>query len=275
MSLFNLSPEDLRGTNIFEGLDAENAGRVRDAFARLKTGSKSEKLIIRRELPGKSIWIETTFSQPANSDANREMGIVAVTRDVTRHKKVQDELLAIARTDSLTGLANRRAFDDHLGRITRGGGNGNPVSLIMIDIDRFKLYNDTYGHHEGDLCLRAVAKAVSGCVATSTDMVARYGGEEIVAILSGTDADGAFRLAETIRERVEALGIDHAANGPWEKVTISLGVATVGSGDSHHQDLFERADRALYEAKNSGRNRVHVLTNAKDSVGAVAVNPVK
>lgn len=160
-------------------------------------------------------------------------------------------LATLATTDALTGLTNRRAFDEGLAReaalVNRGLG---PLSLVALDVDHFKSFNDTFGHPAGDDVLRRVASAVRSCC-RATDVPARVGGEEFAVILPGTDTAGALVLAERIRQAVEA--------GPWplRPVTASLGVATLGPGGP--EKLIEAADRALYQAKRSGRNRVGQL----------------
>ncbi|NTW06129.1 MAG: diguanylate cyclase, partial [Peptococcaceae bacterium] len=131
------------------------------------------------------------------------------------------------------------------------------ISIIMCDIDHFKIYNDTYGHIEGDECLRKVAATLSKTLRRPADMVARYGGEEFVVILPNTDLNGAMSIAETLRSEIEAENIDHINSKVSNKVTISLGVASVIPVESlDAKALLDCADQALYKAKESGRNRV-------------------
>nr|WP_315248332.1 sensor domain-containing diguanylate cyclase [uncultured Duganella sp.] len=174
-------------------------------------------------------------------------------------EKANANLESIAMQDGLTGLANRRAFDDTLEHEVRRAQRDNKlVSLIMLDVDFFKKFNDTYGHLAGDECLRALARAVAGCLGRSEDLAARYGGEEFAVIMPGAETDGALQVAEEIRKAVMALNIRHAGNSSGV-VTISLGVATIAPGQEHGADqksLIKQADERLYQSKSNGRNRV-------------------
>jgi diguanylate cyclase (GGDEF)-like protein len=171
------------------------------------------------------------------------------------------QLAELARNDGLTGLSNRRHFDQQFGLAFRQAQrHDRPLALVMIDVDFFKRYNDLYGHPEGDRCLQRVAAAVQSAVRRPGDLVARYGGEEIVVLLPETDDAGAAIVAEAIRTAVLALAIPHEGN-PVGRVSISAGVAARLGGD-HAPDgsgLLERADRGLYAAKAAGRNTVAML----------------
>ena len=170
----------------------------------------------------------------------------------------QNKLRQLSYIDGLTGVANRRHFQENLDRKWRHGARvAEPISLIMCDIDFFKSYNDFYGYQNGDKCLQLVASTLSETVRRPRDIIARYGGEEFVAILPDTTSKGAFIVAETIRNRVESLGIVHHKSRAGKVVTISLGVATITpSRDSQSAALISAADQALYQAKKEGRNRV-------------------
>ncbi len=159
-------------------------------------------------------------------------------------------LAALATTDPLTGLANRRAFDEALAREAALARRGNrPVSLVLLDVDHFKAFNDAFGHPAGDAVLRRVADAVRAAC-RGTDLPARFGGEEFAVLLPATDLGGALALSERFRQAVAA--------GPWpvQSVTVSAGVSTFGPGAEDAVRLVEAADRALYRAKRAGRNRV-------------------
>jgi diguanylate cyclase (GGDEF)-like protein len=183
-------------------------------------------------------------------------------RDITERKMLEEKLSTMALTDSLTELMNRRSFDETLTREwKRAVRHGSQVSLLFLDLDHFKRFNDRYGHQAGDDCLRAVAEAVSDAVRT-TDRVARYGGEEITVILPSTSAAGAVEAAEKVRSAVEALRLSHEGNpegAGW--VTVSVGVATAVARRGEFVEgmpkaLLEAADSAMYRAKREGRNRV-------------------
>lgn len=171
------------------------------------------------------------------------------------------ELQRLATLDALTKVANRRRFDEFFQREWRRMMREQaPLSLILCDVDFFKAYNDTYGHQAGDDCLQLVAAAICEAVKRPGDLVARYGGEEFAVILPRTDAIGAVVVAEEIRTKVARLQIAHNSSTVKNFVTLSLGVAcTIPSSDSSCEQLLERADKALYEAKAGGRNRVQLL----------------
>ena len=169
-------------------------------------------------------------------------------------------MLQLTHQDPLTQIANRRCFEYTLGlEWKRAQRLGNPISLIMVDIDHFKDYNDHYGHQAGDRCLQRVAALLQAKVQRPTDLVARYGGEEFVIVLPDTSIEAALALAETMRNGVQALHLEHVASPTTTWVTLSLGVACLIPGDgSSSAQLLQSADRALYRAKAAGRNRCEV-----------------
>ncbi|MBI1892364.1 MAG: diguanylate cyclase [Burkholderiales bacterium] len=186
--------------------------------------------------------------------------ITDVSTAVAREQQLREksrELESQTFTDGLTGIANRRRFDIHLeDEFRRAKREKAPISLIMIDVDFFKNYNDNYGHRRGDEVLTQVASALAEIVNRSGDLLARYGGEEFAAILPSTDEEGAISIAEAMRARVESLGLPHTHSGAGH-ITISLGITTLTpDGASDMATLLDTADRALYKAKNSGRNCV-------------------
>jgi diguanylate cyclase (GGDEF)-like protein len=177
------------------------------------------------------------------------------------NRKLEDANVLLSKlsiTDSLTGIFNRRRFSEFLAaEWNRCMRSESPIALIMIDIDFFKLYNDTYGHTLGDDCLKMIAGSLAKEGHRPTDLVARYGGEEFAIILSETGSEGVMRVSETARADVEKLGIPHEASVAADVVTISLGVATmVPQKNQEPSVLIQRADKALYESKRNGRNRI-------------------
>ncbi|MEZ5627745.1 MAG: diguanylate cyclase [Rhodocyclaceae bacterium] len=196
---------------------------------------------------------------PIYDEAGHLVAVVETLRDMTVQKEAQIQLEQIAAKDALTGLANRRAFDERLGaewqRCQRGG---QLLSIIMVDVDHFKTYNDTYGHPQGDACLRSVASVLAGVAARTGDLVARYGGEEFVVVLPGTNSVGARVVAERIRTAIVALDMPHVASSVGKAVTVSLGVASADPSKFSAAALLSAADQALYAAKKLGRNRVEV-----------------
>jgi diguanylate cyclase (GGDEF)-like protein len=186
------------------------------------------------------------------------LAVVETLRDNTEQKLAQMALHSLAVKDGLTGLANRRSFDESLDADwLHALREQTPLSLLLVDVDHFKLYNDTYGHQKGDACLRAVASILGQQVFRPSDLASRYGGEEFAVIMPTTDLDGAMRVAERIREAVEEMALPHSASLTAAHVTLSVGAAsTVPSLDQSPADLLASADAALYRAKHGGRNRV-------------------
>jgi len=167
------------------------------------------------------------------------------------------EFFHLAIIDQLTGIYNRRYLDGNLKRIIKSHIHaGNNLSVLMIDIDYFKKYNDAYGHDKGDDCLRKIVHAFSKCIMRKEDFVARYGGEEFVIVLPNTNKNGAQMLAEKLLKIVSECEIPHKASDVADYVTISIGGTTsIVKHSQHARDYIKTADKALYEAKKSGRNR--------------------
>jgi diguanylate cyclase (GGDEF)-like protein/PAS domain S-box-containing protein len=185
-------------------------------------------------------------------------GILTIAHDISEHKQLEEILNRLSRHDGLTGIANRRHFDEYFQQEwKRALREETSLSLIMCDIDFFKNYNDAYGHQAGDDCLRAVAGVLQKGLRRPGDLLARYGGEEFIVVLPGTLREGVLAVAESLRRAVEALAIPHNTSAAAPVVTICLGVSITlpGPGDSP-ADLLAAADSALYKAKEEGRNRV-------------------
>ncbi|MGJ7918077.1 diguanylate cyclase [Massilia sp. LXY-6] len=183
---------------------------------------------------------------------------VALLHDISHHKQSEDALQRAAMLDPLTQIANRRHFGAFLQKEwQRAIRSAQPLSLVVLDVDHFKLYNDTLGHAAGDVCLQKVAHALDAHALRPTDLAARYGGEEFVLLFAETPIDAAARLAEGIRTTVEALQLPNprSPTSPW--ITVSVGVATIVPTQLDDiEQLFVCADRAMYAAKAAGRNRV-------------------
>lgn len=171
---------------------------------------------------------------------------------------VFEEMLKRSLTDGLTGLANRRHFDARLTQEWENAArDGRPLALLLVDIDSFKKYNDSYGHAQGDECLRQIAEVLMSAGRRQYDVAARYGGEEFALILPDSTVKNAAKRAEALRKTIMAMKIPHRASVTGKVVTVSIGVAAiVPTASTQPADLITRADQALYDAKKQGRNRV-------------------
>lgn len=169
---------------------------------------------------------------------------------------LNQRLETLSMTDALTGIANRRQFDELLAlECKRAARHAAPLGLAIMDVDWFKTYNDRYGHPAGDACLRQIAQALATALGRPTDVIARYGGEEFVLLAPMSDLDGTCAIAQRLLEAVRSLQLAHA-DSPFGEVTLSIGVAALLAGEQQAPALMQRADAALYRAKQSGRNRV-------------------
>ncbi|CAH0198238.1 Phytochrome-like protein cph2 [Massilia sp. Bi118] len=195
-------------------------------------------------------------ASPIYDERGRLAAVVETLRDMTDEKMAQIALEQLATRDGLTGLANRRCFDDTLqAEWARAQRQRQPLSLLMVDVDNFKAYNDANGHLGGDECLKRIATAVASEM-RANDLVARYGGEEFAVILPNQSLKGAASVAERIRTRVEQLQVPNRLTA-GRHVTVSIGAATaLASPDTEASELVATADAALYRAKHMGRNRI-------------------
>ncbi len=253
-------PLQLVGTPALAGVNPEDLPRVEQAVASLKRGDVEEARIIyrTRHREKTEIWVETALRVTRTPATGMVDGVVAISRDMTEHKDLEDKLAALAASDGLTGLANRRSFDERLQQEwARAARDGTSLALLMIDIDHFKKFNDHYGHQAGDSCLRTVAGVLTDHARRPADLAARYGGEEFALLLPNTDAEGCERVGTRLREALREAGIPHALNPPSELVTASLGGAIAWPSiatETNCASLVATADRALYAAKANGRD---------------------
>lgn len=234
----------ISGTDHLNGLEAAFAAGATDYIT--KPPSHTELLARIRS----ALRLQTEM----NHRKAREEDLLVLNE---RLAEVNRELERLSTTDSLTGLANRRSFNEFLSREwLREQREKQSFSVIMIDIDHFKKYNDLYGHLEGDVCLQKVAWALQGALCRPGDLMARYGGEEFVAILPHTELKGAVELAETFHDRIRELKLPHKDSPVSSTVTISIGIASVIPNQSlSPSQVVAMADKALYEAKQAGRNQ--------------------
>ncbi len=204
------------------------------------------------------------LKQEMDRRKEREKELIEITGILTdtnqKLYQANDRLRQLSSTDALTGIANRRRFEEMLENEWRRAMRfGRIFSIIMIDVDYFKAYNDTYGHQCGDGCLRQVAMAIKEVLNRPGDTIARYGGEEFIVLLSESDKDGALMVAENIQKKITSLGIRHEKSDVCGFVTLSMGIASALPDDkSTPASLISYADKALYDAKQNGRNRIMV-----------------
>jgi diguanylate cyclase (GGDEF)-like protein/PAS domain S-box-containing protein len=262
--LFGWKPEELVGKGPEVYILAEDLPLMDDAGVRIAAAEDhidvSTFRIQRKD--GSIAWVEANVRLMRDAVTGEPKEHIIIMRDITERKHLEKKLSSQALTDGLTGLWNRRAFDETLlCEWKRTLRDGSQISLLLLDLDHFKLFNDLYGHQAGDDCLRAVAAAVRGAVRAS-DSVARYGGEEFTVILPSTDTAGAVAAAEKVRSAVEALQLSHEGNPQCGgRITVSIGAATAFARQSRAtekmpESLIQVADSAMYKAKHEGRNRV-------------------
>jgi diguanylate cyclase (GGDEF)-like protein/PAS domain S-box-containing protein len=215
-------------------------------------------------IDGDYVWMRDVVHVVRKPDGTVD-SLVGFMFDISERKKAEDkivqlqkELEALSYQDSLTSLANRRMFDTIFEvEWAKARALGHPLSLILVDVDLFKRYNDHYGHVQGDECLRRVARVLDGAASRTRDLCARFGGEEFVLVLPDTDAAAAASVAERCRRLLAKEAIPHARSDVCENVTFSMGVGTIVPGANDERDGFlELVDRRLYQAKAAGRDRM-------------------
>jgi diguanylate cyclase (GGDEF)-like protein/PAS domain S-box-containing protein len=252
-------------------LHPEDLPRAAALVRELRSGSDGATIQCRvRKRSGEYVWVEASLRVVRDPRTGMPSSILNIVRDISERKRAERQLQdaykaveALAVTDALTGLANRRRFDQCLSSEWRRGlRDPMPLSMLLIDADLFKSYNDTYGHVRGDSCLKQIAEAAQDVIVRPGDLVARFGGEEFAVILPSTGSEGALRVAQEVCEALRGRKLPHSGN-PFGIMTVSVGCATmIPSFGQHSVALIERADAALYQAKRSGRNRVCAGTAA-------------
>jgi diguanylate cyclase (GGDEF)-like protein/PAS domain S-box-containing protein len=219
-----------------------------------------------RRRDGSYVWLEINSRLLRDPLTNEPWQVFSCMRDVSQRILFEETLQALTLTDSLTKLGNRRAFDEAIDREWRRAlRDDTPLSLLLLDVDNFKEFNDRYGHQAGDDCLRVIATAVAAVVRRAGDGAFRYGGEEVAVVLPATDEFSSTLIAEQLRASIEAARIPRIGSGhPESPATASIGVATaiprLGDSTNNPARLFQAADDALYRAKQNGRNRVETAT---------------
>ena len=277
--VIGFAPGDLLGHSLVRMVIDSDRHAYDLLQARLQRGEPTADAIFRcRRGTGGAVWLEARGRRLDTGMPDENEGFVLALRDIDHimaHATRADRQLAEANRqlahlnqvletqalqDSMTGLANRRRFDRALDdEFRRAMRARSPLALVMIDVDQFKSYNDTYGHPGGDTCLRLVSDTIVAIMRRPADLVARYGGEEIAVLLPGTDTAGAATVAQRMVDAVRNRGLPHLSN-QRQVVTISAGVAAVVPMKDFHTptDLIWAADRALYAAKSGGRDCVRV-----------------
>jgi diguanylate cyclase (GGDEF)-like protein/PAS domain S-box-containing protein len=249
------APEELVGRSLAELLEGVQPGACLNGQPGTDAiGGHGTREVRIRHRDGRLHAMDLTMTPMHAADGL----FVALLHDITHHKQSEDALQRAAMLDPVTKIANRRQFDAFLDKEwQRAVRNAQPLSLVVLDVDHFKQYNDTFGHAAGDACLQKVAQALQEHAMRPTDLAARYGGEEFVLLFAETPAENAARLAEMIRAAVEALKMPNPRSTASRWLTVSVGVATiVPSQLDQIENLFVCADRAMYAAKAGGRNRV-------------------
>lgn len=261
-------PSEMLGKGAYELVHPNDLMMAREVFGSVGPNCPRASLRFRmRRKDGAYLWIEGRYRYLA---ADNEF--LSVLRDITIQKSIEDKLAEtnakleaanralsdLAERDGLTGLANRRRFDTVFAQeFSHACDQGVPLGLVLLDVDYFKLFNDTYGHLAGDDCLRQVAQAIQGVLVRASDYAFRFGGEEFVALLPTTSDSGTLQIAGRMRQAVAELQIPHRGS-PFGIVTTSAGAVTLWTSKTAaaQKEFLAAADQALYQAKLSGRNRI-------------------
>lgn len=226
-----------------------------ELWAEIAAGREWQGELKNRRRDGGAFWVRMSVT-PVRDESGRVTGFTSIQQDVTDRKRVEE----LSVRDAMTGLHNRRQLNAVFPlELRRAARRNEPVTFMLLDLDRFKQYNDTYGHQQGDEVLCRVAEVLAEDLKRAGDHSFRIGGEEFGVLMADNDARAPREVAERIRQRVAALGIPHAKNPPTEQVSVSIGLVTlVPSAEATMDPFYRLADEALYAAKESGRNRVEV-----------------
>lgn len=261
---FGYTAEEFASHNSIDLIHPDDRPIGQEAVRKLLLGAEGDLIQTRiRNRDGNYVWVESSLRLIRDPKTGAPTGILNMARDISERKETEKKLQdaykaveALAATDALTGIANRRRFDQVLSSEWRRSlRTRSPLSLLMIDADLFKSYNDTFGHPRGDSCLKQIAEAAQDVVARPGDLVARFGGEEFAVVLPNTGSDGALLLASEICDSMRGRRLPHPGSAAGV-VTVSVGCATlVPSFGQHAVNLIELADNALYRAKHRGRDR--------------------
>jgi len=270
--LLGYTPAELMGRNGLDFVHPEDRSILYNSHLSLANGAEEGTALCRYRHANHSwVWVEGRARKLIASHADATPCYVVVLRDATERKHTEQLLRAalerlerMANTDALTGLANRRQFDEFMQcEWRRCARRQLPLSVLIIDADNFKPFNDRYGHLSGDECLKAIASQISAAARRPGDLAARYGGDEFVLLMPETSAEGARHVANRLFTLVQKLETIHEGNRPSGKISVSIGLATCfphaqGDPSSSTAALLSAADRSLYQAKRDGRNRVGI-----------------
>jgi diguanylate cyclase (GGDEF)-like protein/PAS domain S-box-containing protein len=271
LAILGYTPQELTGGDPLGLAHPQDRPQLGMMLEALQLGAEASALQYRaRRKDGTYVWVEVT-----GRALGGDLGVMVSLRDISRRKTAEDRLEEanrnlhmLASTDGLTGLANRRSFDKALTReLARCARDGLPLALLLVDVDHFKSYNDSYGHQEGDECLKRLSHLLRGMARRPGDVAARYGGEEFAVVLPNTSAEGGQHFAESLRAAVEALNIPHCRSSHGV-VTVSIGLACELPIAGSEAAMLQNADAALYSAKENGRNRAVVFNGSTMAMSA-------